>query len=190
MNPTVATVVTVTSLVLSCDPASTRPAFMPLPQADTLLLLGRPSQVAGEAASWLTSKGVVVERWSERDAFVETAWYDTTTRRSTKGEGDLSQLLTSVKLRCWADPGAPGQTRLTVELVYRPYYDPSQPARDREVALMQPGGARTIVDSLMGALKKRLGFPGAVADTFDMDSTRVKVTSPSPSPPNPAPRSP
>ena len=175
--------------VLSCDPASTRPAFMPLPQADTLLLKGRPSQVAGEAASWLTSQGVVVERWSERDAYVETAWYDTTTKRSTRHEGDLAHLLTSVKVRCWADPGAPGQTRLTVELVYRPFYDPSQPARDREIALTEPGGARTIVDSLMGALKKRLGVPGAaVVDTFDMDSARVSPT-PQP-PPSPSPRSP
>ena len=152
-------------LVVSCDPASSRPEFLPLPQADTLLLKGAPGQVAGEAASWLTARGIVVERWSEKDSYVETAWYDTTTKRATRREGDLGALQSSVKIRCWADRGAPGQTRITVELVYRPFYDPSQPPRDREVALMSQGGARTIVDSLMGALKKRLGVPGAVEDT-------------------------
>jgi hypothetical protein len=126
---------------------------------------GAPGQVAGEAASWLTNRGVIVERWSERDAYVETAWYDTVTKRATRREGDLNRLNSSVKIRCWADPGAPGQTRITVEIVYRPFYDPSQPPRDREVALMTKGGARTIVDSLMGALKKRLGVPGAESDT-------------------------
>ena len=151
--------------LLSCDPASSRPSFLPLPQSDTLLLKGQPGQVAGEAASWLTAQGIVVERWSDRDAYVETAWYDTAAKRATKGEGDLNRLLSSVKLRAWADPGAPGQTRLTLELVYRPFYDPSQPPRDREVPLMAKGGARGIVDSLMAALKKRLGVPGAVGDS-------------------------
>jgi hypothetical protein len=152
-------------LLASCDPASTRPAFLPLPQADTLLLKGAPGQVAGEAASWLTAQGIAVERWSERDAFVETSWYDTTTKRATRGEGDLARLLSSVKIRCWADPGAPGQTRITVEMVYRPFYDPSQPPRDREIALMDRSGARGIVDGLLGALKKRLGVPGAENDS-------------------------
>jgi hypothetical protein len=151
--------------LLACDPATSRPSFLPLPQADTLVLKGQPGQVAGEAASWLTAQGIVVERWSDKDAYVETAWYDTTAKRATKGEGDLNRLLSSVKIRGWADPGAPGQTRLTLELVYRPFYDPSQPPRDREVPLMEKGGARAIVDSLMAALKKRLGVPGAVEDT-------------------------
>jgi hypothetical protein len=151
--------------LLSCDPASTRPAFLPLPQADTLVLKGNPGQVAGEAASWLTARGITVERWSEKDAYVETSWYDTTAKRATRGEGDLHRLLSSVKIRCWADPGAPGQTRLTVELVYRPFYDPSQPPRDREVSLTERKDARGIVDSLMGALKKRLGVPGAERDS-------------------------
>ena len=152
-------------LTLGCDPGTTRPAFLPLPQADTLVLKGNPGAVAGEAASWLTAKGIVVERWSDKDAYVETAWYDTSAKKATKGEGDLNRLGTSVKIRCWADPGAPGQSRITVELVYRPFYDPSQPPRDREVALMATGGARTIVDSLLGALKKRLGIPGAARDS-------------------------
>lgn len=151
--------------LLSCDPASTRPAFLPVPQADTLLLKGAPGQVAAEAASWLEARGITLERWSEKDSYVETAWYDTTAKRATRGEGNVDRLLTSVKLRVWADAGPPGQTRITVELVYRPFYDPSQPPRDREVPLGGNSGARHIVDSLVVALKKRLGVPGAAEDS-------------------------
>jgi len=130
---------------------------MPLPQADTLLLRGSPGKVAAEAASWLTAQGVTLERWSERDAYVETSWYDTTTKRGGRGEGDLGRLLTSVKIRCWADPGPPGQTRITVEAVYRPSYDPSERPRDREVPVPAKSGGRGIVERLLVDLNKRLG---------------------------------
>jgi hypothetical protein len=130
---------------------------MPIPQSDTLLLRGAPAQIAAEAASWLTAQGVPVEHWSQRDAYVETSWYDTTAKRGTRGQGDLDRLLTSVKIRCWADPGPPGQTRITVEAVYRPFYDPSQPARDREVPVPARSGGRAIVERLLADLDKRLG---------------------------------
>jgi hypothetical protein len=144
-------------LVAACDPRSTRPSFMPIPQADTLILRGPPGRIAAEAASWLTAQGVPVERWSERDAYVETSWYDTTTKRARRGEGDLGRLLTSVKIRCWADPGPPGQTRITVEAVYRPSYDPSQRPRDREVAVPPQSGGSGLVERMLVDLNKRLG---------------------------------
>lgn len=130
---------------------------MPLPQADTLVLRGAPGKVAAEAASWLTAQGLGIARWSERDAFVETLWYDTTAKRASRGEGDLNRLLTSVKIRCWADPGPPGQTRITVEAVYRPFYDPSQPPRMREVSLPDSSGGQAIVKRMFEDLNKRLG---------------------------------
>jgi len=130
---------------------------MPVPQADTLVLKGAPGKIAAEAASWLTAQGVTVARWSEKDAYVETRWYDTTTKQARGGEGNLDRLLTSVKIRCWADPAAPGQTRITVEAVYRPSYDPSEPARDREVAVPKGSGGRGIVQRMLADLNKRLG---------------------------------
>lgn len=146
-----------TALAVSCDPATTRPSFLPFPQSDTLLLRGAPGKIAAEAASWLTAQGIVVERWSERDAYVETTWYDTTAKRARSGEGDLDRLLTSVKIRCWADPGAPGQSRITVEVVYRPSFDPSEPPREREVVLPPKSGGRAIVERMLADLNKRLG---------------------------------
>src|SRR2546427_5255865 len=52
--------------------------------------------------SWLVAQGLKVEVASVQDAYVETAWSGT------------------FKIRCWADPDAPGKSRLTVEAVYRP----------------------------------------------------------------------
>jgi hypothetical protein len=152
---------------------------MPLPQADTLVLRGPPGKVAAEAASWVTAQGMVVEHWSERDAYVESAWYDTTAKRASRGEGDLNRLLTSVKLRCWADPGPPGQTRITVEVVYRPFYDPSQPPRMREVTVPDSSGGKAIVQRMFADLNKRLGVK--------RDSM---TSSPGPTPPRTVPTRP
>lgn len=131
---------------------------MPLPQADTIVLRGAPGNVAAEAASWLTAQGILIERWSQRDAYVESAWYDTTTKQGRRGEGALDRLPTSVKIRCWADPAAPGRTRLTVEAVYRPFYDPSNRPRDREVAVPMNSAGRGLVERLLEDLNKRLGI--------------------------------
>jgi len=55
----------------------------------------------------------------------------------------------------------PGQTRLTVEAVYRPRYDPSRTERDLEVIVPKDHAGRALADSLMAALKKRFGTPSS-----------------------------
>jgi hypothetical protein len=123
------------------------------------VLRGAPGAIAGEAAGWLNAQGLVVERWSARDAYVETAWYDTVSKGSARGRGDPSRLLTSIKIRVWADPGAPGQTRLTTEAVYRPTFDPSQPPRDEEVPVPPKSWGLDLLNRLRTALGERLGLP-------------------------------
>ena len=127
-------------LLLACNPATTRPVFMPLPEAPSVVLYARPPRVATEVQTWLAAQGLKVEMASVQDAYVETAW-----------------LAGGFKIRCWADPDAPGKSRLTVEAVYRPVLDPSRTERDLEV-LVPPGhdGAK-MVDRLIDDLKKRLG---------------------------------
>jgi len=113
---------------------------MPLPEAPSVVLYARPPRVAAEIQTWLTTQGLKVEMASVPDAYVETAW-----------------LTGGFKIRCWADPDAPGKSRLTVEAVYRPVLDPSRTERDLEV-LVPPGhdGAK-LVDRLIDDLKKKLG---------------------------------
>jgi len=66
-----------------------------------------------------------------------------------------------VKIRCWADPYVPGQTRLTVETVYRPRYDPSLPERDREVIVPKDHPGVGIAGRLIEKVKQRVGVPKA-----------------------------
>ena len=126
-------------LLLACNPATTRPDFMPLPEAPSVVLYARPPRVAAEVQTWLVAQGLKVEVASVQDAYVETAWSGT------------------FKIRCWADPDAPGKSRLTVEAVYRPVLDPSRPERDLEVLVPPEHEAAKLVDRMIGDLKKKLG---------------------------------
>src|SRR2546425_11209042 len=126
-------------LAAACNPATTRPVFMPLPEAPSVVLYARPPRVAAEVQTWLVAQGLKVEVASVQDAYVETAWSGT------------------FKIRCWADPDAPGKSRLTVEAVYRPVLDPSRPERDLEVLVPPAHEAAKLVDRMIGELKKKLG---------------------------------
>jgi hypothetical protein len=145
--------------VAACTPITTRPDFLPDPRAREVILMARPERVTTELPTLLAAESLHVEHTNVRDGYLETAWYDTRTRRSHAGAGDVPDLGASVKIRFWADPYVPGQTRLTIEAVYRPRYDPSRTERDLEVVLPKAHAGQAITDSLMGALKKKFGSP-------------------------------
>src|SRR5438034_1439809 len=147
--------------VAACTPVTTRPDFLPDPQASRVVLDARPERVTPEIAALVAAESLRVERANVRDGYVETAWYDTRSHRSFRGARDVPDLAATVKIRCWADPYVPGQTRLTVEAVYRPRYDPSRTERDLEVIVPKDHAGRALADSLMAALKKRFGTPSS-----------------------------
>src|SRR5213596_1285485 len=147
-------------LLAACTPVTTRPDFFPYPEAPILILDARPERVTRELATLVPAESLRIERMNARDGYLETAWYDAKTGRSFAGARDLPDLPASVKIRCWADPYVPGQTRLTVEAVYRPRYDPSRTERDLEVIVPKDHAGRALADSLMAALKKRFGKIG------------------------------
>ena len=143
--------------VAACTPVTTRPPFLPSPQAVVVVVDAPPPRVVPEAVGWLTNQGLRVEWSSPRDGYVETAWYNLRTHASTIGETDPGDLLTTVKIRCWADPNVPGKSQLTVEAVYRPMLDPSRPGRDLEVVVPQGSEGYRIAEQLVEALKQRFG---------------------------------
>ena len=147
--------------LLSCTPVTTRPDFLPDPQASRLVLDAPPARVTPEIAVLVAAESLQVERVNVRDGYVETAWYDTRSRRSFRGAGDVPDLAATVKIRCWADPYVLGQTQLTVEAVARPRYDPSRTERDLEMIVPKTHAGRAIADSLVAALKKRFGIPNS-----------------------------
>lgn len=132
---------------VTCSPATTRPSFRPLPQAIEFMVVADPVRVTQEVVAWVAAAGVVVQRVSERDRYVETEWY------VPPADSAAPAFPFRVKTRVWADPAGQGRTRVVIETVYRPVEDPSRPARDLEVAA--PVAADGQARRLAGALRER-----------------------------------
>ena len=144
-------------LICACSPVTARPPFQPLPEALTVTLDAPPARVAAAAATWLAGEGLATVQLSPRDGYVETVWYDTHAKTTHRGSGPVPDPAATVNLRCWAEPDVPGHTRLTVEPVYRPRYDPSRSERDLERAVPAPHAGHAIAQRLVDALKKQYG---------------------------------
>ena len=126
-------------LAAACTPVTTRPDFAPFPQALVIVIRGAPDRVTAEASAWLAGEAVKVELASPRDGYLETGWRE------------------GVKLRCWADPAAPGTTRLTVEAAYRPAEDPSRTERDLEMPVPEGRDGYRLAERLLAAMSDRFG---------------------------------
>ena len=148
-------------IVAACTPITTRPDFRPDPRALIVTLNARPEPVTVGIDSLVRAESLEVAHVNVRDGYVETAWYDTKARRSAHHEREIHDLEGTVKIRFWADPWVPGQTRLTVEPVYRPRVDPSRRERDLEVIMSKEDEGYKIAQQLVEKLKKRFGVPKA-----------------------------
>ena len=135
-------------LCAACNPATTRPSFVPYPEALHAVINARPALVTEEAETWLAAEGAAVAHASPVDGFLETGWYDAT---------DSSATPIRVKIRLWADPDVPGKSRVTVEAVYRPIEDPSRTPRDLERAVPESSAGQRLVERLLKALSEKLG---------------------------------
>jgi len=126
-------------VVAACTPATTRPDFAPFPEAQVAVVRASFERVTAVATRWLTAQGVHLAQSSPRDGYLETAWE------------------AGVKLRCWADAAAPGQSRVTVEAAYRPMADPSRTARDLERPVPPDRDGHRLAQRLLTALSDSLG---------------------------------
>jgi hypothetical protein len=138
----------VVALCAACTPATTRPAFAPVPESLHAIINAPPDQVTDEAKAWLVAHGPTVQRANTRDAFLETGWYDAT---------DSSAAPVRVKIRLWADPDVSGKSRVTVEAVVRPMEDPSRTPRDLELAAPKDSAGQRLAERLLKALGEKLG---------------------------------
>jgi hypothetical protein len=127
-------------LAMGCTPATTRPAFAPVPEALHAVINARPADVTREAQALLSADTIAVRFISLRDAFLETGEFAGTHR-----------------LRLWADPDVPGKARVTIEAVYRPLEDPSRTHRDLERAAPPGSPGQLRAEQLLAALKEKLG---------------------------------
>jgi len=146
-------------LFVSCTPVSTRPDFHPFPESQTVLLVTRPQSVIPYLETLLAAESLRVRRANTRDGYLEAHWYDTGTHRSTHSNDSVKDLANTVKIRCWADPYVPGETMLTVEVVYRPRYDPSRIERELEAPVPADHAGVKLADKLVAKLKEKFGTP-------------------------------
>src|SRR5207247_7552207 len=144
-------------LLAACTPITTRPDFRPDPRALSIILDARPERVTTMLDSLVAAESLEVARANVRDGYVETAWYDTQAHRVRHPARDHTHLAATVKIRFWADPWVPGQTRLTTEPVYRPRYDPSRPERDLEMIASKEHEGYKIAQRLVDQLKQKVG---------------------------------
>ena len=166
-------------LVAACTPITTRPDFRPDPRALTVVLNARPERVTAVLDSLVAAESLEVAHANVRDGYVEAAWYDTQAHRIRHHEREITNLATTVKIRFWADPWVPGQTRLTTEPMYRPRYDPSRPERDLEVMASKEHEGYKIAQRLVDKLKQKFGVPKAAQE----EGRPTPPPSPSPTPP-------
>ena len=140
-------------------PVTTRPDFKPGPRALVVVLNARPERVTLDLQTLLPAESLEVQMVNVRDGYVETAWYDPTRHRSYRHARDIVDLPATVKIRCWADSWVPGQTRLTVEPVYRPRLDPSRTERDLDVIPPPEHAGYKVAQELIEKLKQTFGTP-------------------------------
>jgi len=125
---------------LACTPASTRPPFAPVPEAQHVVINAPPARVTQFADSLLRADTIGVHFMSARDAFLET-----------------DEFAGTYRLRLWADPDVPGKARVTIEVVFRPAEDPSRTGRDLERASSPGSPGQLRAEQLLAALKDKLG---------------------------------
>ena len=140
--------------VVGCQPNTTRPEFLPLPDAagtEVRLPVREATRRLGET---LRAGSVPVSRVMLRDGYLETGWFESKTGRPVSGR-PLGQ--GTVRVRAWVDPARPGSSQLTVETSHRPLADPSLPQREleRQVPRNHPVAAK--VDSVLRQLVDRFG---------------------------------
>lgn len=114
-------------LLAACSPFTTRPYFPPVTGAAQAEIELDLEDATETLAAVLRSDSLPVTRVELRDGYIETAWFDATTKAAT-GSRRLGPDV--VQIRAWVDPSRQGYSVLTVETVYRPLADPSLSPRD------------------------------------------------------------
>ena len=139
-------------------PATTRPPFPPVPEAATTEVRLPPREATRLLAEALEADSIHPTRVVQRDAWLETRWFDAATGRPsshrTLGAG-------IVRVRAWADPTRPGSSRMTVETVYRPLADPSLPERELDQQVPHDHPVAVKVRAALADPVKRYGGPPA-----------------------------
>jgi hypothetical protein len=139
-----------------------RPYYGPVPGSVSFHLNAPPDAVTRAVAEEVQHAGLALQWMSAAEGYVETQWFNVTSRVSTP-DPDLRDLAHTVKLRFFADPTA-GKTRLAAEAVTTYAVDPSRPQRELERMTPEGDPGREVLTQIVDRLKTRFPMP---------DSTRT-----------------
>jgi hypothetical protein len=154
----------------ACQPNTTRPGFVPLPEAAGTEIRLPVRDATRHVAEALRASAVPVRTIRLRDGYLETGWFDARSGRSTRRRPVGTR---TVRVRAWADPARPGSSQVTVETTYRLRVDPSLPERelDRQVPKNHPVALKVeqvlknLVERYGGAPVAQAEPPATAADT-------------------------
>ena len=117
-------------------------------------------QLVPEIATWLGAAGLAVKVRSVLDGYLETGWQRAPSPAPPAATGPpVPSPALPVKVRVWVDPYIPGTSAVVVEVVYRPFVDPSRPPRELEVLVPPWHPGYVIGEGLIEAMRKRFGAP-------------------------------
>ena len=148
--------------LLACQPATTRPTFTALPEAETVEIRLSPTEATRRLADVMRDDSIPAARVEVRDGFIESRWFDPSTGQPTKSRPIGTRI---VRVRAWADPGRPGFALVTVETVYRAMADPSLPQRELERQVPRDHPVATKVRAALQDMLKRYGGPPVTEPT-------------------------
>jgi len=132
-----------------------RPLYGPVQGSVSVQLGGSPEAVTRAAVEEVQHAGLHVQWLSVEEGYVETQWYDLSSRGSSS-EPAFRDLDRVVKMRFFADPTA-GRTRLAAECVTTIMVDPSRPQRELERMAPEGHAGREMLTQVLDRLRRR--FP-------------------------------
>jgi hypothetical protein len=146
------------SLAIACQPNTTRPAFLPLPEAAGTEIRLPAGEATRQLADNLKASAIPIRKVMIRDAYLDSGWFSSRSGRPVAGRPLGTG---TVRVRAWADPARPGSSQLWVETAYRPMADPSLPDRelDRQVPSDHPVARK--VNEVLKKMVERYGGPPA-----------------------------
>ena len=175
-------------LLLGCRATTSRPYFVPFPEAETAELgfgLVSPAatvaQVSDTVLAYLTHDSIPITKIRRVDGFLESGWFDAATLAPTRRRPIGDQV---VRVRAFIDPGRPGFGRVEIETVYVPFADPSLTDREQEAPVTPVHPVNLRVAAVLEKLKKKYGAPeDSTQKTKDgkpakQDSTKARPAKP------------
>ena len=141
----------------ACQPGTSRPALVPLPEAMGSELRLSVPEATRRFAEALKADSIPTRKVRLRDGYIETAWFQARTGRPSRQRRPMGPGV--VRVRAWADPARPGSTQLTVETLYRPLADPSLPERELERQVPPDHPVARKVAAVLVRMVERYGTP-------------------------------